>query len=172
MVLSISSSQKLLNVFCAFIVCHVTENFAMPPLTAQWIWHADKDVTTHNQAIVARKIVTLNAVKHAEIKITADSYYRLFINGVWINDGPCRSWPEHFQYDVHDVTPYLHAGENEIKVVARYSGCHDSRRVVQQAGLWVQLDLKFDDGQECRIISDQSWHVSRIEALIANPGEL
>ena len=152
MVLSISSSKKLLNLFCAFIVCHVTENFAMLPLTAQWIWHADKNVTAHDQVIVARKIVKLDAVKHAEIKITADSYYRLFINGVWINDGPCRSYPEYFQYDVHDVAPYLHAGENEIKVIARFYGGEDSRRIITQAGLWVQLDLKFDNDQECRII--------------------
>lgn len=168
MVLSISSSKKLLKVFCAIIVCHVTENFAMPPRTAQWIWHADKNVASDNQAIVARKIVTLNVVKHAAIKITADSYYRLFINGVWINDGPCRSWPEHFQYDIHDVTPYLHPGENEIKVIARYYDLGDSRRVVQQAGLWVQLDLTSDDGRECSIISDQSWLVARLKALIRN----
>jgi hypothetical protein len=167
MVLSILSNKKLLNVLCAVSGCLGTENFAMQPVTAQLIWYADKDVTSYNQAIVARKIVSLNAVKHAEIKITADSYYRLFINDFWINDGPCRSWPEHFQYDVHDVTPYLHDGENEIKVVARYYGC-DFHSVPQQAGLLVQLDIKFDDDKDCRIISDQSWIVARLKSLICN----
>lgn len=169
MVLSISSSKKLVNVICAVIVCQVTDNFAMLPLIAQWIWHADKGVTAYNQAIVAQKIVKLNAVKHAEIKITADSYYRLFINGFWINDGPCRSWPEHFQYDIHDITHYLHAGKNEIKVVARYYGdTIDFHNIPQQAGLLVQFDLKFDDGAERSIISDQSWSIARLKALKSN----
>jgi hypothetical protein len=64
----------------------------------------------------------LGAAFQASIKITADSFCRLYINGKWVNDGPCRSWPEHYQYDEIDVAPYIISGSNEIKVVARYYG--------------------------------------------------
>ncbi|HHE74609.1 MAG: hypothetical protein DRP52_05295 [Planctomycetota bacterium] len=39
-----------------------------------------------------------------------------------MNDGPCRSYPEQYQYDKLDVAPYLKTGANEIKVVAGYFG--------------------------------------------------
>ncbi len=43
-----------------------------------------------------------------------DDAYRLFVNGEWVADGPGRSWPEHFQYDEIDVTPYLAAGATTV----------------------------------------------------------
>ena len=163
-----SLGNKFLQGICyALLVCHQAA-YSEIPLIAQWIWLNKNDVTSYNQAIVARKIIRLDAVGHAEVRITADSYYRLCINGHWISDGPCRSWPEHFQYDVLDVTPYLHAGDNEIKVIARYYGCGDFHHVPQQAGLLVQLDLTLNNGQTQSIISDNSWQVSRLKALIQN----
>ena len=55
------------------------------------------------------------------------------INGQWVNDGPCRSWPDHFQYDVLDVGSCLNPGQNEILVLARYYGVGDFHRIPQQA---------------------------------------
>jgi hypothetical protein len=84
-------------------------------LQARWIWLPGVDVQGYNQAIVAQRQFTLAEPKQATLRITADSFYRLFINGHWVNDGPARSWPEHFQYDVIDATPYLVGGTNEIR---------------------------------------------------------
>lgn len=137
-------------------------------LCAKWIWKQQQQYNYYNQTIIARKRFRLSQVSEATIRITADSYYRLYINDEWVNDGPCRSWPEHFQYDQIDVTSYLKAGNNEIKIIARYFGTGDFHHVPQQAGLLVQLDAKLRSGRTKTIISDQTWHIANAKAWITN----
>lgn len=137
-------------------------------LTANWIWRKQSDYHLYNQTIVARKTFRLASVARASLAITADSYYRLFINGEWVNDGPCRSWPEHFQYDVLDVAPYLQAGENEIVVVARYFGEGTFHQVPQQAGLLAQLDVETEAGKCITVATDGSWEAAEAKAWQRN----
>lgn len=138
------------------------------PLTAKWIWQAQPDYHVYNQTIIARKVVTLKPVARATMRITADSYYRLIINDAWVNDGPCRSWPEHYQYDVLDVTSYLREGPNEIRVIARYYGVGDFHKVPQQAGLLAQLDVTSANGKTATLITDRSWDIAEARAWVRN----
>ncbi|KKT07617.1 MAG: Alpha-L-rhamnosidase [Parcubacteria group bacterium GW2011_GWA2_43_17] len=135
---------------------------------AKWIWYKQKSYKEYNRTIIARKSFKLGAVYQASIKITADSFYRLYINGKWVNDGPCRSWPEHYQYDEIDVAPYIISGNNEIKVIARYYGTGDFHCVPQQAGLLVQLEIKLHSGEIKIIVSDDSWQVAPAKAWLSN----
>ena len=139
-----------------------------PSFEAKWIWLKGADVHAYNQTVVARKEFRLTKPQQATLRITADSFYRLFINGHWVNDGPGRSWPEHFQYDVIDATPYLVDGANEIRVIARYYGVGDFHRVPKQAGLLAQLDVTSADGKTTTLLTDASWEVAALPALIAN----
>lgn len=137
-------------------------------LKAKWIWRDHQDCKAYNQTIIARKTFRLEKPKTAVLRITADSFYRLTVNGRWVGDGPCRSWPEHFQYDVLDVTPHLRAGENEISIVARYYGVGDFHHVPKQAGLLAQLDVTSADGQTTTIVTDGTWDVAEARSWIAN----
>lgn len=139
-----------------------------PPLTAKWIWRAGGDVHAYNQTIVARREFKLHQPSHALLRITADSWYRVSINDAWINDGPARAWPEHFQYDVIDVTPFLRDGRNEIRVIARWFGVGDFHHVPQQAGLLAQLDVTEVNGREVRIATDAAWEVAEATAWTVN----
>ena len=76
-------------------------------LKANWIWKKQNSYNLYNQTIIAKKSFEIDKFTQAIIKITADSYYRLFINDHWVNDGPCRSWPEHYQYDEVDISTFL-----------------------------------------------------------------
>ena len=134
------------------------------PLSAKWIWKNQNDYNVYNQTIIARKRFKLDKPATAQIKITADSYYRLWINGQWINDGPCRSWPEHFQYDVIDASPYLKDGANDLMVVARYYGVGDFHKVPLQAGLLAQLDVTLKNGKTKTIGTDSSWEIAESKA--------
>ncbi|MGC9034614.1 MAG: alpha-L-rhamnosidase N-terminal domain-containing protein [Verrucomicrobiia bacterium] len=138
------------------------------PLRAKWIWKNQKDYNQYNQTIIARKTFTIQQPRSAVLKITADSYYRLFINGVWVNDGPCRSWFNHYQYDVIDVENYLVSGKNEIYVIARYFGVGDFHRIPQQAGLLAQLEIEFSEGKRQIITTDSSWEVAEAAGWIRN----
>jgi hypothetical protein len=52
----------------------------------------------------------------AELFITADSRYKLWVNGQFVARGPARSYPETQSVDRLDVTPYLQAGFNTLAV--------------------------------------------------------
>ena len=118
---------------------HAAEN-APNGWSAKWIWRNQADCQAYNQTVIARKQFQLDKPASGRLRITADSYYRLYVNGTWVNDGPSRCWPEHFQYDELDVSSYLRDGANEIRVIARYYGVGDFHRVPKQAGLLAQLD--------------------------------
>lgn len=138
-----------------------------PDWKASWIWARDSDVHGYNQAIVARRTFRLGAFTRATLRITADSRYRLWINDAWVGDGPCRSWPEHYQYDVLDVTPWLREGPNEIRVLVRYFGVGDFHRIPQQAGLLAQLEVERADGRIVTLGTDASWEAARLPALLS-----
>jgi alpha-L-rhamnosidase len=137
-------------------------------LKAKWIWRDQENYKTYNQTIISKKLINIENLKQASIKITADSQYRLFINEKWVNDGPCRSWPEHFQYDDFDITMYLKAGVNEIKIIARYWGVGTFHNVCQQAGLLAQIELTSQDGKSQIIGTDDSWQVAEAKSWIQN----
>jgi len=125
-------------------------------MKAKWIW-AHKKEHVYNETIIAQTSINLNQVDSAKVKITADSYYRLFINKKWINDGPCRSWPEHFQYDEIDVGFYLQKGRNEIKIVARHYGIGDFHGVYKRPGLLMEMKVKLKSGKTKTLITDKNW---------------
>ena len=163
--------KQILSVICGFVFLMNTwhiEAAQKPELSASWIWKQQKNYNIYNQTIIARKYFDSARPKSATMKITADSFYRLFINGVWVNDGPCRSWANHYQYDVLDVAPYLTDGRNEIIVIARYFGVGTFHTIPQQAGLLAQLEIEYPDGKKKVIGTDKSWEVSEAGEWIRN----
>jgi hypothetical protein len=137
-------------------------------ITAKWIWRKQDSYTKYNDTIIARKAFDLPAVASAQLAITADTRYRLFINGAWVNDGPCRSWPDQYQYDVIDVTPHLKIGENEIRIIAKYFGVGTFHQIPKQAGLLAQLDVQTKDGKSIRVITDETWEAASASGWISN----
>jgi len=137
-------------------------------LEAKWIWKKQKERAPYNQTVVARKRFKLGAFDSGMLRITADSYYRLYVNGTWIADGPCRSWTEHFRYDELDVTSALRSGENEIKIVANFFGVGVLTRQVKEAGLLAQLDVKKGRKRCATVATDGTWDVAEAKAWISN----
>ncbi len=137
-------------------------------LTAKWIWKQQESYNPYQQVVLARKVVRLKKIEQARMRITTDGGYRLLINGEWINDGPCRSWPEHFQFDHLDVTPYMKEGLNEITVIARHWSVGNFHTVPRQAGLLAQLDINLAGGLKRRIATDGSWLIATAPAWLAN----
>lgn len=54
--------------------------------------------------------------------ITADDYYKLYINGQFVAQGPAPCYHFKYNYNVIDVSPYLKKGENLIAVHTIYHG--------------------------------------------------
>lgn len=83
------------------------------------LYHEEK---YRNRHILFRKKITLPAFSKADIHISADDYYKLYINGVFVTQGPAPGYPSHYYYNEIDVTNYLILGENTIAVLTYYKG--------------------------------------------------
>ena len=129
-----------------------------PDWSASWIWAARDKYDGYNDTIEARKSFDLPETGTATLRISADTFYRVYVNGEWVNDGPGRAWPEHFQYDIIDVSPQVKAGKNEIRVIAKFFGIGTFHQIPLEAGLLVQLDATPKaGGKAVRVVSDGTW---------------
>lgn len=136
---------------------------------AHWIWKKQSSYKSYNQTVLFRKKITLpTSPTKARLSITADSWYRLFVNGAWVNDGPCRSWHTHYQYDEIDLAPLLREGQNELRVIAKYWGTGTFHTCPQQAGFLAQLDLNLSSGQTLTLPTDETWQVADLPAWQIN----
>ena len=135
-------------------------------ITASWIWPADSDGRGFNLCSVFRRDFRLeSAPASARILITADSYYRLKINGQWIGDGPARAYPEHYQYDIYDISCYLRPGLNLVEATVRYYGCGTFHQIPQRGGFLAQIELT---GPGQTIVTDGSWLAARMPQWVEN----
>ena len=74
------------------------------------------DKAPKNRHILFRKKVDLPEFANAVVRISADDYYKLYINGVYVAQGPAPGYPFHYYYNEIDVSKYLVKGENTIAV--------------------------------------------------------
>ena len=106
---------------------------------SKWIWCVQHSAREYNQTVLFEKEFDVKETDGALLQITADSWYRVSVNGKWIHDGPARAYPDHFQYDEHDISIALKPGKNKIEVIARYFGIGTFHQIPQAAGLRAAL---------------------------------
>lgn len=93
----------------------------MPPSLllgeAKWIWvpHYDDNVDP-GKFVFFRKVFHLqSAVVHgATVRVSADTRYRLFVNGARVSFGPCKSYLTRWCYETVDISHLLVKGKNVI----------------------------------------------------------
>jgi hypothetical protein len=56
------------------------------------------------------------------VYVSADSRYRLWINGAPVGRGPLKGTREHYHYECYDLASFLRAGENVIAAEVRWFG--------------------------------------------------
>ena len=86
------------------------------PWKARWIWTSE-GVAHKNYTFYARKTFTLpSRIASASVRVTADSRYRLYVNGVRVGRGPVKFDTRWMYYDTWDIAPLLKKGKNVIAV--------------------------------------------------------
>ena len=147
----------------AIPICH--PDFAdLAPLNVWHKEHAAYEQPHHpeqlkNRHILFRKKFVLPRfdakTSRAVMRITADDYYKLRINGMAVTQGPAPAYPSAYYYNEVDVTEYLREGENVISVHQYYQGLVN--RVWVSADLrsmiWAELEV---DG-EIVLATDETW---------------
>ena len=78
---------------------------------------------TRNVHVLFRKDFELtDKIASAKVRITADDYYKLYVNGTFAGQGPAAGVPEHTYLNEIDVTPLLRPGRNVLAVHTYYQG--------------------------------------------------
>ncbi len=133
----------------------IVENYSASK-EARWIWPDYPGTDLFNIWMQARKVFTLSKVPdNAFIDITADAYYRLFINGTMIHQGPARSFHHEWCIDSIDISSFLQEGENIIGVLVHNPGIGSHRYIHQgYAGLLVSGKVNDVD-----ISTNRSWRM-------------
>lgn len=83
-------------------------------------WQAEDSLVP--RIVCFRKVISSDSVpENGILKISADSRYKLYINGRFIQEGPCKANKGSWYYEECRLKPYIRAGENCIAVeVLRY----------------------------------------------------
>jgi alpha-L-rhamnosidase len=104
---------------------------------------------------IRKTFVLADLPDHAVLRITADDYYKLYINGSFIGQGPAQGYPFHYSYNEWDIAPYLMAGDNVIAVHVYYQGLIN--RAYNSGDLRQGLIAELHTEQGLIVASDRSW---------------
>lgn len=141
----------------------MTDKILQSDLNASWIWD-DSPPRAYNASRWFRHEWHQKNPANSQLAITADSRYRVWINGHFAGEGPVRGWPESYRADLINVGPWLQKGRNEILVLVRFYGCGTFHVVPQRGGLSAVLR---QDGRELWR-TDGKWRVRTAEEYPAD----
>lgn len=89
---------------------------------ANWIWDSGPQQPV-NHYMYMRKVVDLpTEPMKVVVHVSADSRYKLYVNGEMVGRGPVRSDPRWQHYDTYDLTTSLHKGRNSIAALVHHYG--------------------------------------------------
>lgn len=124
---------------------------------AQWVW-LPSGRTLPNTFVLFRREIDLAAKPvRASGWITADSRYRLTVNGQRVQWGPAPCDPRNLDVDPIDLTPYLRPGKNVIGVEVLHYGIGDGTWAAGKPGMIFHATVDLEGGRRQRIVSDPSW---------------
>ncbi len=125
------------------------------PENTKWIWTADVHA---NQFVAAKKVIKFDSLKAININIFADTKYKLYINGSFVNSGPAPFRKPYVQVDKIDITSFLKKGNNIIFIVGYFVGCTTKYNIVDKPGIvaWIKSGSKVIDK------TDESWEVGEL----------
>jgi hypothetical protein len=115
--------------------------------------------------VLFRRRFDLDSVpERAPLRLSADSRYLLWVNGVEVGRGPIRSQPRRLRYDEYDIAPHLREGGNVLAVLVTYYGTANSYwQPAASSGLMgrdAQLVLEARIGDDW-LTTDSGWRARR-----------
>ena len=108
-----------------------------------------------NRHVLFRKKCQLKKCEKAILRVTADDYFKFYINGKFVTQGPPPSYPSRYYYMEIDVSEFLVEGENVFAAHVYYQGLinHVWISADNRSCFWCELLL---DGKTA-LITDENW---------------
>jgi len=124
------------------------------PWAAKWISYPDNSNTDYGVYLFRKEISINTKPEKFIIHVSADNRYKLYINGVYVCNGPTRSHLYKWNFESIDISSYLHTGKNIISsIVWNFGWQRPLAQMSGQTGFIIQGDTK----EENIINSDNSW---------------
>ena len=101
----------------------------------------------------------------AELLLSADSRYRLWLNGALMGRGPSRCYPEAQSADRIDLTANWQSGENQI-IVQVYQPGYSHFSYVHRAAAGLLATLRVNG--QIKTVTNSQWHVQQDRSFSAN----
>lgn len=113
---------------------------------ARWIWDGS-DRSAYNHYVRFRRSFRLSKVNYAQcgksntaiLKITADAYYQVWLNGQVVGHGPAKSAQARRSVDTYCIAQYLQPGRNVLDITVLSVGTGTMTYCLGHAGLIYEL---------------------------------
>ncbi len=133
---------------------------------SRWIWTEE---VKPNSFVAATREISLDVIpESATFAIFADTKYKLYINGRFVNAGPAPFRKPVIFVDQYDVTPFLVKGNNTIAILAHFVGSTTKYNVVERPGIFAELVLNADTTAPRIFGTDETWRVAPLACWAAN----
>lgn len=85
----------------------------------RWTWLVDGHAEA-SDGFFRRTLEVDHVPDRVPARLTADTRYRLWVNGVEVLSGPIRSQPRRWRYDLIDLAPFLQPGRNVLALQVKH----------------------------------------------------
>lgn len=131
---------------------------------AKWIW-AEGLLAHNNTYVEARNTFELREsfVARAELSITANQFYKLYINGSEVGRGPSPSDNQWKYYDRYEVARFLESGTNTVAILAYNFGNEPivTGQMQGPGGLLCQMTIGEAADAQVVLATDAGWKCRR-----------
>ncbi|MCI5650075.1 MAG: family 78 glycoside hydrolase catalytic domain [Fusicatenibacter sp.] len=117
--------------------------------------------------LVRKKVFTEKREGPLYLEITADDYYKLYVNGKYIGQGPSPGYHWRYYYNRYEVSGFWQEGENVLAVEVYYQGLINR--------VWNSGDLRqglcavlYDADQTVLAATDSGWKYLRSEVYASS----
>ena len=134
---------------------------------AEWIWESI-DVgppggpSAMNLFVYFRKVFDLDqGVETALAQISADSRYKLYVNGQYVGRGPARFDPTWQYYDEYNIATLLRPGRNVVAALVHFYGQPTGWYMMGRPGFLFECRSQHAGGASWLVKSDATWKFLR-----------
>jgi alpha-L-rhamnosidase len=142
-------------------VTEINSELLCKPWTAKWISYPDNSNSEYGVYLFRKEILIKTKPDKFIIHVSADNRYKLYINGLYVCNGPARSYLFKWNFESIDISSYLHSGKNIISsIVWNFAEHRPLAQISGQTGFIIQGNTK----DENILNSDTSWVVIKDRA--------
>lgn len=114
----------------------------------------------HHHVLFQKSFSYRKTEEKVTLRISADDYYKLTLNGRFVCQGPAQGYAFCYYYNELDLTPYLREGENLLTADVYYQGFVN--RAYNSADRRMGLIAEALQGKTLLFATDESWQYATV----------